>query len=71
MGSEDVRTRRQERQEESACGGGTEAGVLLHQLWVSGETYDPLWNSRQLLAQRRSEFVLMDRMQTNKIAEFG
>jgi len=45
--------------------------VLLHQLWVSGETYDPLWNSRQLLAQRKSEFVLMDRMQTNKIAEFG
>jgi transposase len=25
--------------------------VLLHKLWVSGEVYDPLWNSRQIAAR--------------------
>lgn len=30
---------------------GRKLAVLLHKLWVSGEVYDPLWNSRQIAAR--------------------
>ena len=47
--------------------------VLLHKLWVSGEAYDPLRNSRPAGCPRSLVRVHSDRirMQTNKIAEFG
>jgi transposase len=51
LGPEAGRARREEREKASRDRSGTQAAILLHHLWVSGEAYEPLRNrNRALLA---------------------